>query len=95
MLTEEEVAAYLNIPQSEVAHLIKRGRLTAYRVGGAYLRFHKEEVVALKSGRRFVPPDEISRSWIDRALDFWKFHSFYIIATVFVLLLIGLFFQYQ
>ena len=93
MLTEEEVQHYLNVSPSEVQRLVKRGKLTAYRLGGTYLRFRKEEVTALKNGRKFVAPEELGRSGVDKWLDFWNFYSFYILSSILVLLLVVLFFQ--
>ena len=93
MLTEEEVQHYLGVKPSEVQQLVKKGKLTGYRLGGTYLRFKKEEVLALKSGKKFVAPETLGRSSVDRFRDFWKFYSFYIISSVLVLLIIVLFLQ--
>lgn len=95
MLTEEEVAGYLGVQKSEVEHLVKRGKLTAFRVGGEYVRFRKEEVVALKAGKKFVPPDRLDRNWLEKAADFWKFYSFYILSSVLLLLMVAIFLQLQ
>ena len=93
LLTEEEARYYLGVGEDEIRQLIKKGKLTAYRLGGAYLRFKKEEVLALKSGRKFVAPEELGRSAFDKFIDFWKFYSFYILSSVLVLLLAFYFFQ--
>ena len=93
LLTEEEVEHYLGTSQTDVQKLIKRGKLTAFRLGGSYLRFRKEEVMALKNGRKFVAPDELGRGKIDRFRDFWKFYSFYVITSVLAVCLIALFLQ--
>ncbi len=93
LLTEEEVEHFLGVKPEEVERLVKRGKLTAYRLGGSYLRFQKEEVLALKTGRKFTPPDQINRSALDRFRDFWKFYSFYILSSILVILLAFLFLQ--
>ncbi len=93
LLTEEEVRHYLDVSHEELQGLVKRGRLTAFRLGGTYTRFRKEEVLAIKSGRKFVAPEEIGRSQLDRFRDFWKFYSFYILATVLIFLLVIFFIQ--
>ncbi len=95
LLTEEEVTHYLGVDRAEVKKLIQRGKLTAFKVGGTYLRFRKEEVAALKAGKRFVPPEELSRSWPDKIKDFWKFNSFYVLSGILVLLLIVFIFEHQ
>jgi len=48
MLTLDEVKGYLEVEQQELEKLIKGGMLHAYKVGGVYLRFRKEEVLNLK-----------------------------------------------
>lgn len=93
-LTEEEVKSYLNVGPSELEDFIRRGKLTAYRVGGEFLRYRKDQVMALKGGRKFQFPDELERNWVDKIRDWWNFYSFYILASVLVILLIVLFMQY-
>ncbi len=95
LLTEEEVQNYLGVDRSHIERLMKRGKLTAFRVGGSYLRFRKEEVIALKAGKRFVPAEQMGRrSWLDRARDFWKFYSFYVLSSILIALAVLLIIQY-
>lgn len=91
LITEEEVKSYLKIDSPEVEQLIRKGKLTAYRVGGAFVRYRKEEVIALKSGRKFTLPDQFERNWFDKTKDFFNFYGIYIILSVLVLLLISYF----
>ena len=93
LITEEEVKSYLKIESPEVEQLIRKGKLTAYRVGGSFVRYRKEEVIALKSGRKFVLPDQFERSWFDKLKDFFNFYGIYIILSAVVLFLIGYFVQ--
>lgn len=86
LLTEEEVRSYLNITPTELEQLIRRGKLTAFRVGGQFLRYRKDEVVALRTGRRFHLPDQLERGWKDKVRDFLHFYGAYILL---VLLLIA------
>lgn len=94
-LNEEEVRQFLGVKSEDLEKLIKRGKLTAYRLGGSFLRFDKEEVLALKSGRKYKPvTNEFERSAVDKVIDFWKFHSFYVFSLILILLLIILFCQF-
>ena len=89
LLTEEEVKSYLKLDSpAALDQLIRRGKLTAYRVGGSYVRYRKEEVVALKSGRKFRLPDQLERNWWDKVRDFWGFYSIYILLSLLVFLLV-------
>lgn len=94
MLTEEEVRHYLGVSASDVQQLVKKGKLTTYRLGGTYVRYRKEEVLAIKNGRKFVAPGTVVRSGWDRFRDFWKFYSFYIVSTVVILGLVLFFLQF-
>ena len=48
MLSLNEVMQFLNLDKLGVEDLIKKDKLNAYKIGGTYLRFKKEQVVALK-----------------------------------------------
>ena len=61
-MTEEEVRSYLDVSPQELERLIRSRKLTAFRVGGEYLRYRKEEVMAVidaltKAG--FKPVDAV------------------------------------
>ena len=86
LLTEEEVRSYLSVDPSGLKQLIRRGKLTEYKVGGSFIRYRKEEVVALRSGRKFQMPDQFERGWIDKIRDFWNFYSLYILLSILVAL---------
>ena len=77
LLTEEEVKSYLKVDAAEVDRLKKRGKLTAYKVGGAFVRYRKDEVMAVGSGKKFRLPDQFERSWFDATRDFIRFHGFF------------------
>jgi len=79
LLTEEEVKSYLEVNEAEIERLKHKGKLTAFRVGGAYMRYRKDEVTALRSGRKFQMPDHFERSWINVAQDFFTFYGVYLI----------------
>jgi len=49
LLTIGEVAAYLKISEEEVKRLVDIGEVPAYRIGGSFLRFRKEQIDAIRS----------------------------------------------
>lgn len=88
MLTLEEVKSYLEADQPKIEELIKRRRLSAYKIGGTYLRFRKEEVLSLRSeftAHRSKPPSKTP--WFSKAVDFWRFNNFYIVSLAIVIAL--------
>ena|SRR3989338_8903030 len=93
LLTEEEVRSYLKVDSPEINQLIRRGKLTAYRVGGSFVRYRKDEVIALRSGRKYRLPDQFERSWFDKVRDFLSFSSIYVLLSVLVVLLVVYFLQ--
>ena len=78
LLTEEEVKSYLGLDHIGVEKLIRRKKLTAYRLGGTYVRYRKDEVTALKNGRKYQSPGQFERSWFDKFRDFINFYAIYI-----------------
>ena len=84
LITEEEVRSYLKVDSPEIEQLIRRGKLTAYRVGGSFVRYRKDEVIAIKSGRKFRLPDQFERNWFDKTRDFLNFYGIYILLTILV-----------
>ena len=89
MLTLEEVKSFLEVTQEDVERHLKEGRLHAYKIGGTYLRFRKEEVLHLRTelyqkknqGNQRVP-------FFSRLYDFWRFNNFYILSLLLVIALI-------
>ena len=93
MLTVEEVKTFLEVEQGEIERYLKEGKLHAYKIGGTYLRFRKDEVMNL---RFEVLPKKIKTSVKTslpaRIRDFWIFNNFYIVSLLLVGLLIYLIF---
>ena len=91
MLTFEEVKSYLDTDQNRVEKFIRDGKLHAYKIGGTFVRFRKEEVLNLRNelfpkkshGGLHVPLGA-------RVSDFWRFNNFYIISLLVVVAVIFL-----
>lgn len=49
LLNIREAAAYLEISERAVKELVDAGKLPAYRIGGAFLRFKKSQLIITKS----------------------------------------------
>jgi len=94
LLTEEEVRFYLEVDRPTVEKLIRRGKLTAYRLDGRYIRYRKDQVMAIRSGRKFHLADRLERHWLDRARDFWNFYSLYFLLVLLAILAVVSFIQF-
>jgi len=78
----------LNLTEKQVMDLAENGSLPAYKVGGLYLRFKREQVEEIrKKSKQYLQPLQ-RYSLKDRILDFYYFNDFYIFSIVFILILL-------
>ena len=84
LLSQEEVKSFLEVEDGEVDRLVQGGRLHAYKIGGTYLRFRKEEVLTIKQDFNSRRKPSLSISWFVRLWDFWRFNNFYIVSLLVV-----------
>jgi len=90
MLTLEEVKKFLQVSQEEVEALLKNGKLNAYKIGGSYIRFRKEEVESLRQERMPAKGRSGNRGFFSRIGDVWRFNNFYIVSAILLGILIFL-----
>ena len=94
--TTAEVATYLGVQELDVEQLVREDKLTGYKLGGQFLRFRPDQVIALKGTLRFRSStsrrsSERPISWGQQVREFVYFYDFYIIsATLFAFLVIYL-----
>jgi len=85
LLAIREVAQYLNITEKEVIELAEQGIIPAYKVGGLYLRFKREQI---DSVRHKIKPDAtlvtIQGSYAERIRDFIHHYDFYILSLIII-----------
>lgn len=94
LLTVEEVKNFLSIDEDQVEKYLKQGKLNAYKIGGTYLRFRKEEVINLRfeiQPHKINPPGK--SSFFSHAADFWRFNNFYILSVILVLVVLVVIFK--
>ena len=87
MLTVEEVKNFLDIEQAEIEKYIEHGKLSAYKIGGTYLRFRKEEVLNLRFELQSKKNAPKPLSVFAKIGDFWRFNNFYIVSLLIVIAL--------
>lgn len=85
MLTLEEVRNFLEIEQIQIEKFLQDGKLKAYKIGGTYIRFRKEEVLNL---RFEMMPQKTKlpkrNSFGGNLAEFWRFNNFYILSILVV-----------
>ena len=86
MLTLEEVKSFLEIDHDQFEKYLKQGKLHAYKIGGTYIRFRKDDVLNLRS--ELQPKKNkpyAGSSFFSRIKEFWRFNNFYIISLLIVI----------
>lgn len=102
LLNLKEAAEFLDISEEEMEHFVADGRIPAYKIGGEFIRFKKDELEALRARikiirRQAVPIEKITLSgaqgnslrytfW-DRLRNFFELNDFYILAGILIALL--------
>ena len=95
----EEAARFLGRPKEQIEELVEKGEITAYQVGGVYLRFKQGNLQEFKdsikrSGRRpalyaGAKKQQHAVSFMpDNIKDFFYFNDFYILAVFVIAALI-------
>lgn len=62
LLSIEEVADYLGISEEEVKRLVDVGEIPAYKIGGSFLRFRKEQIDAIRKEIMEVEEEEAAHA---------------------------------
>lgn len=89
MLTLDEVKNYLEVEQQVLEKFIQDGVLHAYKIGGVYIRFRKEEVLSLKYDvllKKKKTGQAISYG--QKLWNFWRFNNFYVISVLAIAVLL-------
>ncbi len=94
LLTVRDVSSILGISEKDVLDLAENGVVPAYKVGGLYLRFKREQIEEAKSKGLIAVSSTGSRyTFSERFSDFFYYNDFYILAFLFILLMLVLIFQ--
>ena len=108
LLTLEEASEVLGVPEGKLRAFVEKGELPAYKVGGQFLRFRKEQIEAIRSEilgkvteapptvlpKHHKKPDKAySQSAKDVFLDFFYFNDFYLIAAAIIAVLVWIIFK--
>jgi len=64
LLTLQELSSYLGISEDKIISLVEEGAISAYKIGGEFLRFRKDQIEAIHSeiDARVTDKDRISVS---------------------------------
>jgi excisionase family DNA binding protein len=94
LLTTREASQYLGITEAEVIELSEKGLVPAYKVGGVYLRFKKEQLDLVKDKIEPAAGDvSVKYSFLDRLSDFFYYNDFYVFSLLVISILAYLIFS--
>ena len=93
LLTVREVSALLNVSEKDVMNLAESGAIPAYKVGGVFVRFKKDQVESYKKSSRTqhsVKKINVKEEYPfnEKVIDFFYFNDFYILAVILATVLI-------
>jgi len=94
--TVRDVSIYLGISEKEVVDLSESGAIPAYKVGGVYLRFKKEQIQDYKKSNNLLSSKTNAaqeNSLEDKVSDFLYFNDFYIFTILLIILLLVIIFR--
>jgi len=90
LLTVRDVSILLGVSEKDVLDLTENGAIPAYKVGGVYLRFKKEQVDEYRKSHPCLhhkSAEKKNARTQDKIRDFFYFNDFYIFAIVLIILL--------
>jgi excisionase family DNA binding protein len=93
LLTVREVAVMLGVTEKAVLDLAENSALPAYKVGGVYLRFKREQIEEFRKKNRKDLQRQQKYSWKDRIIDFCSFNDFYVFSAVIIMLMLYIIFR--
>lgn len=96
LLTVRDVSIILGVSEKEVVDLAEKGAIPAYKIGGVYLRFKREQIQEFKkSNKPSLPASKVDNEYPfkDRLSDFFYFNDFYILSSLIIILLLLIIFR--
>lgn len=96
LLTIRDVSHILGVSEKEVIDLVDKQIIPAYKIGGVYLRFKRQQIEGFK--KNFKQPlvkDKLSQeySFKERLSDFFYFNDFYIFSILIIVLILVVIFR--
>jgi len=94
LLNAKETAEYLGITERELKKLVRIRVIPAYKIGGIYLRFKKSQLdqaaARLRRPAEAKPQqiEEMEQARFENIKDFFYFNDFYIVSSIFVILIL-------
>lgn len=108
LLSLSEAAQFLGISEENLKRLAEEGEVSAYKIGGIFLRFKVEQLTAIKPYLKEkldslaskpkkvkVIPEQEKYTFLERLKDFWHFYDFYVIALLIIIFILYVIFKFR
>lgn len=92
LLNAKEACVYLGIDEKRLKDLVRKKVVPAYRIGGVYLRFRKDQLNIAKATIyeparvSLFQAKEVHETTAEKVNDFLYFNDFYIVSVILVIL---------
>jgi len=96
LLNIRDVSIILGINEKEVIELSESGAIPAYKIGGVYLRFKRQQIEDYRRKNKIASHKHdisLNRSINDKIGDFVYFNDFYILSILIIAILLIIIFQ--
>jgi len=92
-ISVRDAAQTLGVSEKRIIDLVDDGKITAYKIGGQYLRLSKEQIDSLKDSK-LIESETIQHkyNWPERIRDLIYFNDFYIVSLIIIVFLIFIIF---
>lgn len=90
LLTIREASSILGVSEKDVIDLAEEGRIPAYKIGGVYLRFKRQQLEEYKQKFLAHANQRAQEKYTiaERISDFFYFNDFYILAALIIVLIL-------
>jgi excisionase family DNA binding protein len=93
LLTVRDVSILLGLSESQVLELAEDCSIPAYKVGGVYLRFKRDQIEEFRKKTRGTLAHPRKYSFFEKTSDFFYYNDFYILSTLIIILMIYIIFR--
>lgn len=88
-ISVRDAALILGVTEKKIIDLVDEGKVTAYQIGGQYLRLNREQIEGMKNSN-LIEPENLQHkyTWIERIKDFFYYNDFYIVSLIIIAFLL-------
>lgn len=86
LLTIRETAHFLGVSEKEVIDLAHKSVIPAYKIGGVYLRFKKDQIEEIKRTSPLFKEGYVEHKYtiVEKIKDFLYYYDFYFVAAIII-----------